>query len=96
MLPWHHWVSDESSQCLKLKAYKFILKVTKLPTIYRFSTAEETTWAWVDSAPPPHPSRLIRANNIHIGGMIKFRIHPKVWEGADANMTKCWKNVKVI
>ena len=38
-----------------MKGYKFILKVTKfkLPTIYRLSTAEETAWLWVDSAPSP-------------------------------------------
>ena len=40
---------------LKMRGYKFILKVTKfqLPTVYRFSKAEGTTWLWTDSAFPP-------------------------------------------
>ena len=40
---------------LNMKAYKFMLRVTKfqLRTIYSFSTAERKTWLWVDSAPPP-------------------------------------------
>ena len=39
---------------LEVKAYKFMLKVTKfqLPTICRFSTTEGKTWLWVDSTPP--------------------------------------------
>ena len=52
---------------LKMKAYKFILKVTKfqLPTLYHFSTPfavlaqqrEEHECEWI-----PPPSRLIRVN----------------------------------
>ena len=39
---------------LKMKAYTFILKFTmfQIPTVYRFSTAERTTWLWVDSTAP--------------------------------------------
>ena len=32
--------------------------------------------------------------------MIKFRIHPKIWEGERSKfgkmLEKCWKNVKII
>ena len=54
MLPWQQWMSHETKCVFKTKAYEFILKVKKfqLPTVYRFSTAEGTTWLWMDSAPP--------------------------------------------
>ena len=28
--------------------------------------------------------------------MIKFQIHPKIYEGRDGNLGKCGKNVKII
>ena len=27
---------------------------------------------------------------------MKFRIHPKIFEGRVANLGKCWENVKII
>ena len=28
--------------------------------------------------------------------MIKVRIHLKIWKGRDANLGRCWENVKII
>ena len=28
--------------------------------------------------------------------MIKFGIHPKIWEGRGENLRKCWENVIII